>query len=361
MPELQLKQNDFQTSDRSELRDKVREMKLWEYFAQFVKTEKADKVMPVTLQKYMLTLGWIKKLAPDLLVSDMESSRRNMQELIDRYGETHRRVTTFDFKNHITGALNFAVEDGYIASIARRGIEIHSVEKSWSMDQRAKVKSQIKTFDKNEFNQFKYYLFFKLKDLLTKKPVYKNGVMPARVSEQHYLMLYSIAIRTGARLSEILGFNHEDITSEGIKINKTWNYKEIGERGYLPTKNSSSIRTVVIDDALRELLNEYWEFKQKNELHKEGTPFLLEKGICPLNATVNDKLRKIEKYLKLPNISFHKLRHTYVSVLIDHGISEAVIAKQVGHSSTAMIQKVYGHLLKEREERETAMIKGLMG
>ncbi|MBP3038082.1 site-specific integrase [Bacillaceae bacterium Marseille-Q3522] len=361
MQETQLKKSDFQTEDRSELRDRVRSMRLWEYFEWFIKNEKIGKVAPVTLQKYNLTLNWIKRLAPELLVSDMESSRRNMQELVDRYGETHRKVTTFDFKNHVTSALNFAVEDGYIKSIARRGIEIRSVEKTWSTEKRANVKNQVKTFNMIEFNQFKYYLIFKLKEMLDKKPIYKPGALPARVSEQHYLMLYSIAIRTGARLSEILGFNREDITNDGIKINKTWNYKEIGDAGYLPTKNGSSIRTVVIDDALRDLLNKYWEFKERNSLHKDGTPFLLENGICPLNATVNDKLRRIEKDLNLPNISFHKLRHTYVSVLIDNGISEAVIAKQVGHSSTAMIQKVYGHLLKEREDRETAEIKGLMG
>lgn len=353
--------HDYQTECREELREKVRNMRLWEYFEWFIQNEKVGKVAPVTLQKYNLTLNWIKKLAPNLLVTDMESNRRNMQELVDRYGETHRRVTTFDFKNHIVSALNLAVEDGYIKSVASRGIEIHSIEKTWSMEKRAKVKNQVKTFNMQEFNQFKYYLFFKLKELLKEKPIYSHGVLKARVSEQHYLLLYSLAIRTGARLSELLGFNYEDITDEGIEINKTWNYKEIGDAGYLPTKNGSSIRTIVIDDSLRSLLNDYWKFKQKNKLHKEGTPFLLENGICPLNSTVNDKLRRIERELNLPDISLHKLRHTYVSVLIDSGISESVIAKQVGHSSTAMIQKVYGHLLKEREERETAEIKGLMG
>src|SRR5699024_15830 len=112
--------------------------------------------------------------------------------------------------------------------------------------------------------------------------------------------------------------NYEDITQEGIRINKTWNYKEIGSSsGYQSTKNSSSMRTVVIDDTLRDLLNKYWEFKLKHDLNDKDTPFLLENGKHPLNSTVNDKLRKIEKDLELPDISFHKLRHTYVSVLID--------------------------------------------
>lgn len=353
--------SDFQRECRQELRQKVRKMKLWEYFDWFTQNEKVGKVSAVTLKKYHLTSRWLKKLAPDLLVSDMESNRRNMQELIDRYGETHRRATTFDFKSHVTSALNLAVEDGYINSIASKGIEVRSVEKTWSMEKKSNVKNEIKTFNMNEFNEFKYYLVFELRRKLKEKPIYINGNGQARVSEQCYLMLYAIAIRTGARFSELLGFNFEDVSSDGILINKTWNYKGLGEPGYLPTKNNSSIRTVVIDESLKELMDDYWEFKQKNGLHKDGTPFLLEKGKYPLNATVNSKLRIIERELKLPIISFHKLRHTYVSILIDKGISEAVIAKQVGHSSTAMIQKVYGHLLKEREDREVAEIKGIMG
>ncbi|MDI6497909.1 tyrosine-type recombinase/integrase [Leuconostoc suionicum] len=65
-----------------------------------------------------------------------------------------------------------------------------------------------------------------------------------------------------------------------------------------------------------------------------------------INATVNDKLYKILDKLNIPRVSYHKLRHTYVSIMLSNGIQMNYIAKQVGHSNTNMINKVYGHLQK---------------
>jgi integrase len=45
-----------------------------------------------------------------------------------------------------------------------------------------------------------------------------------------------------------------------------------------------------------------------------------------------------------PSINFHGLRHTYASRLAMRGVPLAVIAAQLGHSDTRMVEKHYGHL-----------------
>jgi integrase len=45
-----------------------------------------------------------------------------------------------------------------------------------------------------------------------------------------------------------------------------------------------------------------------------------------------------------PPINFHGLRHTYASRLAMRGVPLAVIAKQLGHADTRMVEKHYGHL-----------------
>jgi integrase len=45
-----------------------------------------------------------------------------------------------------------------------------------------------------------------------------------------------------------------------------------------------------------------------------------------------------------PPISFHTLRHTYASHCVMNGVPLMVVAKNLGHSSTTMIEKHYGHL-----------------
>lgn len=50
------------------------------------------------------------------------------------------------------------------------------------------------------------------------------------------------------------------------------------------------------------------------------------------------------KAAKIGNLTFHELRHTYASRLIMKGAPLAVVAAQLGHSDTRMVEKHYGHL-----------------
>jgi integrase len=45
-----------------------------------------------------------------------------------------------------------------------------------------------------------------------------------------------------------------------------------------------------------------------------------------------------------PVIGFHGLRHTYASHSIMNGVPLMVVARNLGHSDTRMIEKHYGHL-----------------
>ena len=46
----------------------------------------------------------------------------------------------------------------------------------------------------------------------------------------------------------------------------------------------------------------------------------------------------------LERLTFHELRHTYASALVNAGVPLAFIAEQLGHSGTKMVEKHYGHL-----------------
>jgi integrase len=45
-----------------------------------------------------------------------------------------------------------------------------------------------------------------------------------------------------------------------------------------------------------------------------------------------------------PPIDFHSLRHTYASLSVMAGVPLMVVAKQLGHADTRMVEKHYGHL-----------------
>ena len=45
-----------------------------------------------------------------------------------------------------------------------------------------------------------------------------------------------------------------------------------------------------------------------------------------------------------PRVSFHILRHCYASLAVMNGMPLMVVAKNLGHSDTRMVEKHYGHL-----------------
>jgi integrase len=48
-----------------------------------------------------------------------------------------------------------------------------------------------------------------------------------------------------------------------------------------------------------------------------------------------------------PAISFHGLRHTWASLSVMAGMPLMIVAKNLGHADTAMVQKHYGHMSQD--------------
>ena len=58
----------------------------------------------------------------------------------------------------------------------------------------------------------------------------------------------------------------------------------------------------------------------------------------------------------MPDITFHALRHTHASQLIDAGVDIVTIAKRLGHSSPNITLKVYAHLFRQKDDKAAAAI-----
>jgi integrase len=55
-------------------------------------------------------------------------------------------------------------------------------------------------------------------------------------------------------------------------------------------------------------------------------------------------------------VSFHGLRHTHASMLIDHDVDVVTISKRLGHSSPAITLQVYAHLFRKDDGKAAAAI-----
>ncbi len=290
-----------------------------DYYSQWIHIYKEGAIRSVTLNKYWMTLSWIKKLIPDVKVKDM--SRVVYQKLINDYAKVHERQTTMDFHHQIKGAILDAVDEGLIEKDPTRKVII-----------KGKTPAEKK---------IKFLNQYELHTLLINLDLNKE------VNWDWFILLVA---KTGIRFSEALALTPKDFdfAHQTLSINKTWDYK--GDGGFLPTKNKSSVRKIQID----------WQLViQFSELVKglnEEKPIFVKDNQNVYNSTVNDILERHCKKMNIPVISVHGLRHTHASLLLFAGVSIASVARRLGHSSMTTTQKTYLHIIHELENQDVDLV-----
>jgi len=288
-----------------------------DYFERWIRVYKEGAIRKVTMSKYLLALSWLRKLVPDLKISDLD--RTAYQRLINDYAREHEKQTTMDFHHQLKGAILDAVDEGLILRDPTR--------KAIIKGKQPKTKKP------------KYLSQFELHTLLA-----NLNLTP----EVNWDWLILLVAKTGMRFSEALAITPADFdfSHQSLSIGKTWDYK--GNGGFLPTKNKSSVRKIQID----------WQtVVQFSELIKgkpEDEPLFI--GCKVYNSTVNDLLKRRCKEANVPIISIHGLRHTHASLLLFAGVSIASVARRLGHSSINTTQKTYLHIIQELENKDIDLV-----
>ena len=287
-----------------------------DYYEKWIKIYKEGAIRKVTLDKYKMTLRWLRKLIPDLKIKDL--TRISYQELLNNYALEHERQTTMDFHHQLKGSILDAVDEGLLDRDPTR---------------KAIIKGKTPSVKKVKFiNQFELHTLLDTLEL-------KN-----EISWEWMILLIA---KTGLRFSEALALTPADFnfSRQSISVSKI-PYK--GDGGFLPTKNQSSIRKVQID----------WQtviqFSQLIKDLPEDKPIFVNGKVY--NSTVNSVLERYCKKAEVPVISIHGLRHTHASLLLFAGVSIASVARRLGHSSMNTTQKTYLHIIQELENRDVDLV-----
>lgn len=287
--------------------------KFYKYYEKWIEVYKEGAIRNATMQKYKLTLKWLKKIAPNLKINEI--NRISYQEILNKYAENHERQSTMDFHHQLKAAILDAVDEGMISRDPTR---------------KAIIKGKTPREKKDKYlNQFELQKL--IADLDLKEKINTDW------------LIYLIA-KTGIRFSEALAITPKDFDfpHQTLNIEKTWNYKENG--GFEPTKNKSSERRVQLD----------WQTViQFSEIIKgldEEKPIFINKKIY--NSTINDTLKRHCINAEIPVITIHGLRHTHASILLYAGVSIASVAHRLGHASMSTTQKTYLHIIQELENTD---------
>lgn len=137
--------------------------------------------------------------------------------------------------------------------------------------------------------------------------------------------LVEAALHTGCRYGELIAARVEDFAHNNGSL-------------HIRESKSGKPRDVILTEAGTAFFQRLSQGRERGEviLRNGKRPWRKSEQARPMAAAVAEA--------KLPAISFHGLRHTWASLAVMNGTPLLVVAKNLGHSGTRMVEKHYGHL-----------------
>lgn len=122
-----------------------------------------------------------------------------------------------------------------------------------------------------------------------------------------------------------------------------------------PLKTTSSRRVVPAPDFVIEALAAHLATYPAGE---NALVFSGERGQPVARAWLHRAWRHAIVATQLPgDTTWHMLRHTYASVLIDGGESVTVVAKRLGHANPSETLRTYSHLWPDSDDRTRQVVE----
>ncbi|MFJ7840030.1 tyrosine-type recombinase/integrase [Lysinibacillus sphaericus] len=168
-----------------------------------------------------------------------------------------------------------------------------------------------------------------------------------------------VAVYTGMRKGEACGLQWRNIDFKKNTITIERTRDDIGTR---TPKTKNSYRKILVDSLVIDQLKKY-QMWCKQVLLKDGKTFndqlyvFINKYNNLLHRAAIHKMFRDTMLMAgilndndEPKITFHGLRHTHATILLNSGQNVKTIAERLGNTP-AMIYQIYGHVMKELEEQ----------
>lgn len=131
---------------------------------------------------------------------------------------------------------------------------------------------------------------------------------------------------SGLRLGEVMALTFDDFDRDNYTVSVTKTRTLICPFTSAPPKTKNFTRVVSVHPKFFDKLNEYIEETGNTDLWHDI-----------LGESVTKRLDKIIRDNNFQKITFHGLRHTHASYLINSGIDTASVSKLLGHADIAGI------------------------
>lgn len=171
---------------------------------------------------------------------------------------------------------------------------------------------------------------------------------------EEYARFTLLMANLGTRFGELASVRFEDIDFEENKINIDRTFSRVTYDYQTP---KTGTRQIYFHDDMKPVLRQqikYAKMKLLRQGHDKNNTLLFKNNRN--TPIVVEKYNRELKQFK-DGLTSHWLRHTYISLMVEQGVNTRIIAEQVGHADTTMIDQIYSHFTQTMKQQQKEMQK----
>ena len=168
------------------------------------------------------------------------------------------------------------------------------------------------------------------------------------VDDSYWKDVFSFLFQTGVREGEMfaLTWNNVNLVKGTVFIAQNISNKtKSGKYIVVSPKNKRSIRTIILSEQMKEMLNERYQHQRKKDGFNRD--YYVFGDVNPLSR--NKLARNLDKYIDISGvkrITPHGFRHSHASLLIYNKVDDSVIAERLGHTIEEL-HETYAHIYND--------------
>jgi integrase len=179
-----------------------------------------------------------------------------------------------------------------------------------------------------------------------------------------------VSLFTGIRLSEVLAlrWSRVDLDKKVIAVREALEQTKAQGIRFKTPKSKAGRRDITLPDILVDALREHrkgvLELRMQlgaGRLPDDALLFSTINGDRPRSPNaVSAAWANFAESIGMPDVTFHALRHTHASHLIDAGVDIVTISKRLGHAKPDITLRVYAHLFQKDDGKAAAAINAAL-